>query len=287
MKKSIISLLLFLITTSSNSFALSLTWYGTSCFYLTDGKDAILFDPFFTRASKMDLVLFKELKADQKLVEKWLPIEKRKKIKAMFVSHTHYDHILDIGPVHSGTESKIYGSFSTLKISKANGINNKFLVRTTAGQIINVGGFEIEILSGKHAPHFFNFTLATGKVSKDFTYPASAIAYKMDEIYTYLIRYKGKVIYFNASTGPTLKKETKVDIMIQGLTFKSLYGELIEKQIKPYSPKIIIPSHHDDFFRPLSENYIMRDTADINYFKKNIPKDIKFIDLEFGKTIEI
>jgi L-ascorbate metabolism protein UlaG (beta-lactamase superfamily) len=287
MKKSIVSFILFLLTISSSSFALSITWYGTSCFYISDGKTAILFDPFLTRPSKTDIILFKDLESNQKLVDKWLPLEKRKLIKAMFVSHTHYDHVLDIGSVHKGSDASIYGSYSALKIAKANGIKSNFLKRSKLNQVIKIGDFEIETLAGKHTTHFFNFTWATGKVDKEFSYPATAMAYKMDEIFTYLIKYKDKTIYFNASTGPLLTKKTNVDIMIQGLTFHKQYNELIEKQIKPYQPKMIFPSHHDDFFMPLEKKYIMRDTADIEAFKKLLPKNIKFIDIKFGQEITI
>ncbi len=194
----------------------------------------------------------------------------RKKIQAIFVTHSHYDHLLDIGEVHKESYSKVFGSYSTIKIASASGVKKKFLNRIKINQKIKVGEFEIEVLKGNHPTHFMNFTLAEGKVDDDFSYPSSALSYKMDEVYSFLIKYKGKTIFLNASTYPSLTKKINVDIMIQGLAHAKNYNELITKQIIPSKTKLVIPSHHDNLFSSLDKEMEPVVTSDIGLFRKKI-----------------
>lgn len=280
-----IYLILSLVIIFSSAYALSVTWYGTSCFLLEDGDDAILFDPFLTRASKLDIILFKDLKSDPVVVNKWLPLEKRKKIKAIFVSHSHYDHILDVGEIQKDTTANLYGSKSTLIIGKASGINANFLKKIKINDKLKVGGFEVGVFKGEHPSHFLNVTMADGPVDKNFSYPSSAFSYKMGEVFTYLVKVNNKTIFINASSAPFTDFKVKIDLMIQGLTYSSSYDEIIKKQIIPSNTGVVIPSHHDDFFVKLSNKVNILSSANIKLFQKKLPGDTKILNLEIGKTL--
>jgi L-ascorbate metabolism protein UlaG (beta-lactamase superfamily) len=287
MKNYLIILTLILSSITSRANALDITWYGTSCFYLTDGTSTILFDPFLSRVSMTDIILFKDIKSVPKIVNKWIPLEKRKAIQAILVSHTHYDHILDIAEVHKGSEAVVYGSNSAGIVAKASGVDKRFLKKIKVGDKFKVGDFEIEVLGGNHPNHILNWIWATGKVDKDFSYPASAFSYKMDVNFSFLIKYKKKVIYFNASTNPALSKKINVDIAIQGLAHEKGYDRLIKEQIVPSNTKIIIPSHHDNLFSPLSKKMEPVFTSDMKLFRKKIKGRGQLLEFKLGETKKV
>jgi hypothetical protein len=83
---------------------LKLRWLGTAGFEVSDDETTILIDPFVTRPTFEDSINpFKPLNIDTRAVEKYVlkPIrdEKKplglKKIKAILISHSHDDHVLD------------------------------------------------------------------------------------------------------------------------------------------------------------------------------------------------
>lgn len=284
MKNILLFSILIFISLTARANSLEITWYGTSFFYLTDGKSTILFDPFVSRVSMTDILLFKDISSDSKIVNKWISLEKRKKIQAVFISHTHFDHILDVGEVHKGSEAMVYGSNSAYLIAKASGVDSKFIKKIKIKDKIKVGDFEVEVLGGNHPNHILNWIWATGKVDENFSYPSSAFSYKMDVNFSFLIKYKNKVIYFNASTNPALSKKINVDVMIQGLAHEKGYNRIIKEQIIPANTKVIIPSHHDNLFSPLSEKMEHVFTSDMDLFRKKIKGHGKLLEFNLGET---
>lgn len=232
--------------------------------------------------------MFRDLKSNGETVNKWLPLEKRKILKGMFVSHSHYDHILDIGEAHKGTQSKVFGSYSTGVIAKASGVPKKFFKKIALKEKIKIGDFEIQIFPGDHPPHLFGMTLASGKVSSDFTYPNSAAAYKMDEVFSFLVQHGEKRIFFNASTVPVKEAAgAEFDLIVQGLAHKDMYQPLYEGQFKSVMPKAIMGSHFDDFFIPLKGKQEELATSSLKAFKSILSDKIKFTTPKLGRTYRL
>ena len=78
---------------------LKIRWLGTAGFEISDDETTILIDPFVSRPTVAKAV-FKELPIDTSAVDRYVlgPIERSgglKKIKAILISHTHYDHVQD------------------------------------------------------------------------------------------------------------------------------------------------------------------------------------------------
>lgn len=85
---------------------LNIRWLGTAGFEISDDDTTILLDPFVTRPSVEDSFNpFKPLRVDTGAVDKYVlkpiqaskptPAEGMRKIKAILISHTHDDHVLD------------------------------------------------------------------------------------------------------------------------------------------------------------------------------------------------
>ncbi|MDY6065298.1 MAG: MBL fold metallo-hydrolase [Finegoldia sp.] len=101
---------------------MKITSFGTTTLLFDDGKGQVLFDANFTRSSMIDY-LFKNVYSDRKLIDEIFDRHKIKKLRAIFISHTHYDHVIDDPYIAKKTGAKIYGSLSTKNVALAKGIN--------------------------------------------------------------------------------------------------------------------------------------------------------------------
>ncbi len=257
---------LFIFSTSLSAKELKLRWFGTTFFILESENEAILFDPFITRPGISSLLLFDELKPNIEEYKKWVPDSLQKKIQAVFISHSHYDHILDLESAMKENEAVVYGDESTKIVAKKIGIEDHRIGKAILNKPISVGHFKVTPLSGKHPSHLLGMTLADGKI-KDFKYPSSAYGYRMGEVFTFLIEFGDYKIFFAASGVPVWKKSyNKVDVLIQGIANGKHYEELIKDQVLPSKAKMLIPAHYDNFFTNLKNPPEELITSDLKEF---------------------
>src|SRR5687767_14571917 len=101
---------------AADTNALQVQWLGTACYLLQLGNQAILTDPFYSHHS-MTRVAFGALKSDPQIVSNALASVTVP--KAIFVGHSHFDHMLDAAQSLSqpGWEGvSIYSSETTRNI---------------------------------------------------------------------------------------------------------------------------------------------------------------------------
>ncbi len=102
---------------------LTVAWFGTTCELISDGETALLVDPFLTRtAGFLGLALGRRvLRPDPSQYERWIaPLAPP--IRAMPVTHTHFDHILDAGVAGAATGAVLVGSPSSVALGRALGL---------------------------------------------------------------------------------------------------------------------------------------------------------------------
>lgn len=86
---------------------MKVTYYGHSCFSVFAGGKHLLFDPFITPNELAKDINVDEIKADY-----------------IFLSHAHYDHILDVERIAKNTGAKVLGNFEIYNWLLKQGIEN-------------------------------------------------------------------------------------------------------------------------------------------------------------------
>ena len=71
----------------------------------------------------------------------------------------------------------------------------------------------------------------------------------------------------------------KADILIQGIAKRASSEKLIKSIIEPVKPKVVIPAHHDNFFRSLEEGYGPMPQVDPEEFEEVFKKTSKGVCL--------
>lgn len=251
MKKLLI--LLFLISTNCLA-SLSFQWSGIAGIYLTDGKTSLFFDPVFSRPNVAEFFIGLDYQVDKKMVKATLQKMGIKKLDAIFIGHTHFDHALDMHVVSEQTGGIIYGSQTTGFVAKGHGIKDSHIRLIKDGQIIQLGDFKIEIVKSKHGLIMGQFEFKGGELTKPLNRVPNLSDYRMGGSYSFYISHPDGDIFVQQATRTTPRIQKmlhgkKLKALFQGLANRKNSQDLYSGIIKhAASIETIIPIHHDNFF---------------------------------------
>jgi L-ascorbate metabolism protein UlaG (beta-lactamase superfamily) len=112
-------------------------WLGNANFEFAYKGKVYLFDAYFDRTPRSHPIGFKA--ADVK------------KAEAIFVSHAHFDHISDIGPIARQTGAPVIGAPITIETAQRLGASEKQLVVVKGGETLHFGDVTVEVALAEHS----------------------------------------------------------------------------------------------------------------------------------------
>lgn len=249
----------------SNPTGFAIRWLGTACFEirLTNGKNIII-DPYLDES-----------------VSAPIGSEEIEGCDFIFLTHGHYDHVLDVGSLVKRFNSKIYCSQEVSQSLKQwQDIDSRSFQPITAGDTVKETGFTAEVIHGVHVDFFAEYKRLTGNnlpldSNADFkTTIQKALESLMgsvilpDQFETWMTQYPGgeqlnfvfdlgggnRIYMAGSYPDPSLievSKKTHASIMLlQVLSGKTLRG--LEEKTAQFAlasgAKTIVPQHHDPLF---------------------------------------
>jgi L-ascorbate metabolism protein UlaG (beta-lactamase superfamily) len=270
------------------------TFLGTTTLLLDDGNTQLLFDAFVSRPSLFRVALSK-ISTDSTLVTNVLHQNGMNRIKAVFVSHSHYDHTLDLPFIADKTHAVVYGSVSTLNICRGGGVKNEQLALIEPGKEVQIGKFTVAILDSKHSPATAVNDDLGEVIKRPLNQPNRAGKFVEGGSFDFLVKYNDHTIYIKPSANyiEGKLKDFNADVLFMGVGrlgnqkssfMKSYYAETAGA----LNPKLIIPVHWDNFFKPLSSN--LKPMSKVNnafdfIIAKSLTDSIDFRILQGGKSI--
>ena len=145
---------------------MKVTYFGTTTLLFDDGADQVLFDAHVTRPSLGRYVRGGKAGSDSSLCDRLIRLHRIDRLRAVFVSHTHHDHVLDAPYFANSCGARIYGSESAKNIALGGNVPEENIVVFGHGSSFAVGKFRIRILKSLHSkPTIFNNDL--GKAVKE------------------------------------------------------------------------------------------------------------------------
>lgn len=240
---------------------LRLRWLGTAGFELRTDRAQILIDPYLSRLELWRL-LTQSARPDEKQILAHLPRVNGVK-RAVFVGHGHFDHMLDAATVARLLGAPLYASADTLRVVAAEGLPASSRLTVQPGQRIRVGDIEIEAVLSAHSQMPTQW-LAGGAIPAHPRLPMAFLDYKNGPVYGFMIHWGGRTIYHcgSADISETALAGRHADMALVCLSGWTSNRRLFEKIQNTLAPRVIMPMHHDDFFRPFDRGFVENPLAD-------------------------
>ena len=237
---------------------LKVTYFGTTTLLFDDGRDQVLFDAHVTRPSLFKYVRGIKTSTDTSLCDKIISKHHRDRLRAIFISHTHHDHVMDAPYIANKCGAVIYGSESAKNVALGGGVPEDNIVVFSHGSSFAIGDYKVSILKSLHSkPTALNNDLGE-PITEPLVQPARLRDYKEGGSYDFYVEHGEKKILirpsFNYIAGQL--DGVKADVLFLGVaglakadpeTEKAFFAETVEK----VGAKLVIPIHWDNFFSPL------------------------------------
>jgi L-ascorbate metabolism protein UlaG (beta-lactamase superfamily) len=236
-----------------------ITYLGTNGYLLESRDTTLLIDPYFSRQSLTRTALKLEPVADTKRINQWR--REHPKIDAVLVTHGHIDHLFDAPPIVRATGAELIASATSVQLAQSNGVPAKQTRRVTPGATIRIKGAIIRVLPAAH-DRVFGVTPFKGPVRH--LPPRRIDHWVLGEPLAFLIEIGGQRIFIN-SGGRSDKRLSlnagPVDLAIVGVASPDAINAF-SPTIAQLKPRYILPSHQDDFFRPLHRGFVFLPLTD-------------------------
>ena len=301
---------LFATTTVLSVFAqrdsvfTEIRYYGTGCFTIQRGDQALFTDPFISNPSSSQ-VMFGQVKTDVDYVEKYINPATFRKVKMVVAGHGHYDHLMDMPYlsryipedamiVTNRTAKHILAYYDLPQQSFAvndllgNAQKEGFWVYS-ADESIRVMAFE-----SQHPPHFAGINLMSKRYTEDLVaeplmmkdwQEGKTLAFLVDFLEEDTVAYR---MYFSSSLAKApwglLPKQLIEERAVDDVFISAALYDDFDKAPRPVidlcKPRRVILMHWENFFRSKEKEAKALNNAELQ-------KLIGKLEATYGNEIEI
>ena len=267
------------------------TYLGTNGYQFEFGGHALLVDPYFSRVDLLSVGLGSRIQPDASRINDGLK-HLAPKADAILVTHGHFDHLLDVPTVMAKTRARLIASATSVDVVRQLpdvGASSGDAVKP--GDVRRIGPWKIRVLSATHDRLFgkvpFDRTLSQAGLSAEAAYSAEAAAkagsakagppqraadWVCGEPLAFLIEVNGQRIYIDSGGTPTQlppneSGSRQMDLAILGMALPDSRARL-HTALERLHPRYILPSHQDNFFRPLSAGFQFGSLTDFPFVER-------------------
>ena len=228
----------------------TLRWTGVAGIRLELDGTRIAFDPFVSRPGAL-AVLLRRPRIDTEAVAAHFA-----DLDAVFVGHTHYDHVMDVPEVmRVSPRATVHGSETTAELLRRLGADADRLTLATDGARVEVGPFTVSAIASEHGlvpvvRHVDRIGLARRGV------PWTPFRYPRGDVLAWRVEAGGRTFHVQGSAGidePALQRQEPVDVLIACLAARHGTERYLERLGAVLRPRLLLPCHHDHLMRPLAE----------------------------------
>ena len=245
------------------------TYLGTNGYQLEADGHALWIDPYFSRVGLLPVAINARLAPHPTRLQ-----EARARLHpapdTILVTHAHLDHLLDVPPLLRGNAARLIAGSSATFLAQSCGIPGNRMWPVEPGSLRRIGPWKIRALQAEHDHLFGNEPPFPGHLAKPGKPPRRPSHWILGEPLAFVIEAKGLRIYIDSggrAGTPPPSNLGRVDLAIFGVALpdsRRRYPEAVRR----LQPRYVLPSHQDDFFRPLSRGFSFNQLTDFPSIRK-------------------
>jgi len=214
--------------------SLTFRWLGVAGLEFKADEQVLALDPFFTRPSLVQML--RPVRADPSLTAEKLP-----ECQFVLVTHSHYDHLMDVPAVLRHTGAVAYGSPNTCQLLLLSGVPASQIHEAQSGDRLSLGAFKVEVIAGRHSSIPFG-SIFNGSLRSGLHPPLRVQDYRMDVCLGYRISVMDtRLLVCAAEPHPS-------DVLFAVAQESRSYYVKLFQGVQPHT---FVPIHWDNFTRSL------------------------------------
>jgi len=234
---------------------LSVQWLGVSAYRLDFEGHSLYVDPYVSRVPLRSLLLRRPARPDPRAHERFLPAPAGE-VAGVLVGHTHFDHAVDAPAVARRFGCRAYGSASLAALMRLHGLG-ELAVEVEPYRAYELGPFEVAFTPSAHSKLLLGLAVPfDGELTCDHLDGLAPSAYRCGQVWGIHIAVAGITLYHQGSADliDDAIRHREVDVFLAGVAGRSFTQRYWARILPRLDPRVVVPTHYDDFFRPLGED---------------------------------
>jgi L-ascorbate metabolism protein UlaG (beta-lactamase superfamily) len=208
------------------------------------------------------------------------------------IGHTHFDHVLDAPEIARQHGCKVYGSRSVATLLRLYGLESQAEV-VDPYRVYSLGPFEVTFVPSVHSKLALGlFVPNSGPITCDHLDGLHVQAYNCDQVWGIHIAVAGVSFYHQGSADlvDDAVRHRGVDYFLCGIAGRQFSPRYVDRVLRRLTPRVIVPSHYDNFFAPFSAPMDFTVGVDVARFSEEVAavsKEFEIRSLELGQSVGV
>lgn len=236
---------------------LDLEWLGVSGYRMTYAGSTIFIDPYVSRVKLRAVLLRQAAIPDAEKLDSY--IVPNGKVEGVLVGHTHFDHAVDAPEIARRYGCKAYGSESLRRLMQLHGLGYRAVVVEPYARY-ELGPFTVSFVPSTHSKLILGRkVLWDGELTCEQVDGLTPGAYKCGDVWGIRIEVAGVSFYHQGSADliDDALPDEPVDYFLAGVAGRNVTPRFWQRILPKLDPAVIVPTHYDNFFKPLGQRQSM------------------------------
>ena len=232
---------------------LEIEWLGVSGYRMTYEGHTLFVDPYVSRVPFGDLLRRRPTLPDPAALDRFAAAPGE--VVGVLVGHTHFDHAVDAPAIARRHRCNAYGSASLRRLMALHGIADR-AVEVEPYRTYELGPFEVSFTPSVHSKLLLGLAVPyDGELTCEHLDSLSPSAYRCGQVFGISIAVAGVRFYHQGSANLVDEaiRERSVDVFLAGVAGRGFTEDYWKRILPRLDPKVVVPTHYDNFFRPLGQ----------------------------------
>jgi L-ascorbate metabolism protein UlaG (beta-lactamase superfamily) len=231
---------------------LELSWLGVSGCRIAYEGVALFVDPYVSRVPLRSLLLRRPAMPDPALLDRYV-VAGTDEVAGVLVGHTHFDHAVDAPAIARRFRAPAYGSASLATLMRLHGLE-QLAVEVEPYRRYELGPFVVSFTPSLHSKLILGRRVPfDGELTCEQLDGLAPGAYRCGQVWGIRIEVAGIAFYHQGSANlrDDALREQPVDVFLAGVAGRSVTPRYWARVLPRLDPRVVVPTHYDDFFAPL------------------------------------